>query len=115
MDSKYLAWIKQLIINDNLILFYKDKPWLDLRQDVLDDYHNECQDCLSRGHLVRAVTVHHEEEVKRRPDLALSKTYKDDQGKERRQLTPLCDRCHNRRHGRFCPAEQRPQLNKERW
>lgn len=108
-------WIRELIAEDKLYKFYKSREWLTLRQNVLGKYHNECQDCLERGKYTRAETVHHINEVKDRPDLALSEYYTDCDGVRRVNLKPLCKQCHNAEHCRFSPAEKRPQLNKERW
>lgn len=69
-----------------------------MRREVMDEHHNECQDCKEKGKYKRAVMVHHEKPLRERPDLALMKYYMDEQGRKHRQLTPLCDLCHEARH-----------------
>ena len=115
MIRNLAQWIEELIAEDKLYKFYKTKEWLRLRQNIFDKYHNECQECLKLGKYTRAETVHHINEVKDRPDLALSEYFIDEDGKQRPNLIPLCKRCHNAAHCRFSPAEKRPQLNEERW
>ncbi len=60
--------------------------------------------------------VHHEQLLRMRPDLALEEWYVDEAGVKHRQLTPLCDECHELRHPenlrQFKPKEQ---ITEERW
>ena len=110
------SWIRDLTKSGKLYRFYKTDEWLNLRNQVLSDNHWECSDCKRKKPAIysRAVTVHHENEVKDRPELALSRTYRDASGVHE-NLTPLCAKCHNARHDRFSRAEDRPQINIERW
>lgn len=108
-------WIRELIESGELWRFYKCAEWLSLRAKVLAKFHHECQECVKRGKVTQAKFVHHINEVKHRPDLALSEYYTDKDGREQRNLVPLCHACHDKAHGRFCGGEFRPQLNKERW
>ena len=110
-----VAWILELIEINQLWRFYKTPDWLSLRARVLSEFHNECQECLKHGRVTRAKFVHHINEVKHRPDLALCEFYTDRDGTVKRNLVPLCHECHDKAHGRFCGGEYRPQLNKERW
>ena len=115
-DKEALArYIRGLIKEDKIELFYKTDDWLELRAEVKEEQHNECQYCKAKGKITLATTVHHEKEVKIYPHLALSKTYIDEEGKERTNLNVACDGCHNKEHKRFLKAEERPQLNIERW
>lgn len=107
-------WILQLIKEDHLWKLYMGREWQQLRQEVMIEQHFECQDCKTKGRVVAATQVHHENEVKHRPDLALSKYYYTTAGERKRNLTCLCYACHNRRHNRF-NYKPKPQLNKERW
>ena len=109
-------WIRQLIAEGKEYKFYKCRAWLELRSRILEKFHYECQECLKRGKYTRAKFVHHINEVKHRPDLALSEYYTDSKtGEKKRNLIPLCQDCHDKAHARFCGGEHKPQLNKERW
>lgn len=83
-----------------------------LASEVLKEQHNECQECLNKGILTKADTVHHVNYVKDRPDLALSKYYIDDDGQEQKNLIAICKRCHNVVHKRFGYKEF---INEEKW
>lgn len=110
--EQLIKWINELIKRDEVYLFYFDDEWKCLRKEVLREQHKECQECLKKGILTKANTVHHVNYVKNRPDLALSKTYIDDKGKEQRQLIVVCDECHNKLHNRFT---KKPPLTEEWW
>ena len=113
MNKEYLVeWINHLISINKVELFYHSKEWLKLKKEVLQEQHYECQECLKKGILTKAFTVHHVNFVKNRPDLALSKTYLDEFGKERMQLEAVCEKCHNKLHGRFTKKEP---LTEEWW
>lgn len=115
-DIPLATWIRQLIKADTVELFYFTDDWKELRQDVLDDLHNECQGCLKKGDYTRADCVHHVNEVRKRPDLALSKFYTDEEGKQQRQLIPLCNKCHNIAHKKLEKHRENNRFsNKERW
>lgn len=106
-------WIRKLIDENNLHAFYTNSEWLKLRADVLDEHKNECQRCKERGFYTKANTVHHVQYVKKHPELALSKTYIY-QGKEYKQLLPLCHSCHEEVHGYRQKVKKKP-LTEERW
>lgn len=110
-----VAWIRELISNGEMWRFYKCAEWLSLRAKVLAAFHHECQECLKQGKVTRAKFVHHVNEVKHRPDLALSEYYTDATGETKRNLIPLCQAHHDIEHGRFANGEYAPQLNEERW
>lgn len=115
-DRSLASWIRELEREGRLYRFYKTDEWKGLRRLILEESHNECAHCKERGEYGRAVTVHHVNEVRDRPELALSRTYIDARGKVRPNLVPLCFRCHNKAHGRdFCGSPPRPRLNEERW
>jgi len=105
--------IRELIEDDNLVKFYKSREWRELRQEVLAEHHYECQECLKRGRYTTATMVHHVQEVRKRPDLALSKTYTDSKGNEQRQLVPLCIACHELIHDKF--GDYNKEHNRERF
>lgn len=108
-------WIKSLIDADNLHAFYTCSRWLHLRAEVLAEDHGECQDCKAKGRYRKATTVHHENHVRRHPELALEKYYIDRDGIKRRNLISLCHDCHEIRHGRRQTGRKQPPLTKERW
>lgn len=100
--------------------FYDSAAWRRLRAKVLDEFHNECQDCLAKSpaRYTRAVHVHHEAHVETLPGWALSETYVDGSGRVARNLVPLCHDCHDARHER---VGHRPRdcegdtITPERW
>ncbi|NDL68512.1 HNH endonuclease [Clostridiales bacterium F-3ap] len=108
-DIEVGKWIRGLIAQDNLHAFYTSSIWLRLREEVIKEHNNECQRCKNRKMYAKATTVHHEQYVRRHPELALSKHYFY-QGKQYRNLTPLCDQCHKEIHG----PKAKP-LTPERW
>ena len=113
------TYIRELIKDDNLVRFYKSREWRELRDEVLSEHHYECQECLKQGKYTRATMVHHVQEVRKRPDLALSKTYVDGKGNEHKQLLPVCIPCHERIHdklGGYTRERCGPKFtNDERW
>ena len=114
-------WIPELVREGRLYRFYQTPEFRALRAQVLAAAHGECEDCraMSPARITRATTVHHDREVKRCPELALSLYWLDRHGKKHRQLWALCEDCHNRRHGRFGYGTQAepetPPLTPERW
>ena len=111
-------WIRQLYREGRIYRFYKSDEWLRLRERVLREQHGECERCRDRGAYTPAKLVHHVNEVRDRPDLALSMWYTDGDGQRRRNLLALCHDCHEVEHGRAYRgrrAEEAPQLNEERW
>lgn len=110
------TYIRQLIAVDKVGLFYLTDDWLELRAEVLEEFHNECTECLKKGNYTRADCVHHVNEVKKRPDLALSKHYTDEDGIKKRNLVPLCNKCHNLVHDKLGEWQRKDKfVNKERW
>lgn len=97
-DIPLATYIRRLISENKLEKFYKSDDWLELRAEVLRDFHYECQECLKRGEYVRADCVHHRLEVRQHPSMALSKYYVDSKGQRQNNLVPLCNQCHNREH-----------------
>lgn len=109
--------IIELIDSGRIVRFYQSREWRELREDVLHDHHYECQRCAERGRYTRATMVHHVQEVRKRPDLALCKTYVDLQGVEHQQLMPLCQACHEAEHNKLSAYSNKHNnfVNKERW
>jgi len=109
-------WIRELIQQGKEYKFYKTKQWLELRSSILEKHHYECQQCLRQGKYTRAKLVHHINELKDRPDLALKEYYFDSStGEKKENLIALCQDCHNIAHERVCHNEHKTQLNEERW
>ena len=120
-DIDLASWIRQLIKENAIWKFYKTDDWEELRDEVFRDAHYECQHCLKKGKYTRAEMVHHINEVRKRPDLALTREYIDPITKEARaNLVALCNSCHELEHpDRF--GNYRAQrgiekfTNEERW
>ena len=113
MDTKELVrWIGELEQSGELWRFYKGKDWVKLKEQILKEQHRECQVCLQEGRLTKADTVHHVNEVKERPDLALSKYFYDSEGTKQLNLIAICKRCHNKTHKRWRMKEP---FNEEKW
>lgn len=121
MDNVALAeWIRELIRENKLYKFYKCDDWLTLRDEVMRDAHYECEHCIKQGIYTRAYMVHHINEVKKRPDLALTKEYEDPiTGEKKKNLVALCFACHELEHDRFGEHKAKRDENKfsnvERW
>lgn len=115
-DISLESFIRSLIDINKLYVFYKSDDWLELRQEVLEEHNFECQECLKRGRYTKADCVHHVNEVRHVPGLALSKTYIDKHGKEQKQLVPLCNTCHNIVHDKLQTWQRKDKFqNVERW
>lgn len=106
--------IKELISQGKEIKFYKSKEWRTLRAKILTECHYECQECLNNGKISKAETVHHINELKYRPDLALKEIYFEN-GILKRNLIALCHSCHDQKHYRFGNYKPKPSINEERW
>ena len=115
-DIPLAVYIKRLIREDKLEKFYFSDDWKELRLRVLEDLHFECQECLNKGRYTRADCVHHVNEVRRRPDLALSRYYTDNKGNRLLNLLPLCNQCHNLIHDKLGEWQRKDKFfNEERW
>lgn len=98
-DVQLSSWIRKLIKADAIYKFYKSDDWLELRDKVLRDAHYECQLCLRKGIYTRAEMVHHINEVRKRPDLALTREFVDPLTNEKKiNLIALCNSCHETQH-----------------
>lgn len=130
MDKQYLKrWIQKLIEADELWRFYKCPEWLSLKQQVLSESHYECAECRKHGKITRydidakgrkrlLSTVHHVKHVRDYPELALSRTYVDGSGTVKKNLIPVCKKCHNRLHPEknFKKNKKTDKFfNEERW
>lgn len=115
-DIPLEVYIKQLIKADKLELFYITDDWKELRIEVLKDFHKECQECLKKGRYTKAVCVHHINEVRITPRLALSRYYVDDKGQKQYNLIPLCNTCHNLIHDKLGKWQRKDKFtNEELW
>ena len=94
--------------------FYTCSAWLRLRRRILIKDNNECQACKKKGIYTRATHVHHVKYVRMYPELALSETYTDQQGNERRNLISVCHACHEAIHA-YRQREKKAPLTDERW
>lgn len=115
-DKPLAKWIRELIAADKVELFYQTNEWKNLRKEVLRDNHYECQHCKAKGRYTRADCVHHVNEVRVKPELALSKHYTDGEGRQQLQLVPLCNTCHNIVHDKLGEWQRKDKFtNEERW
>jgi 5-methylcytosine-specific restriction endonuclease McrA len=115
-DISLSKYIRQLIKINKVEKFYQTDDWKELRLDVLEFFHYECQECLKKGIYTRAECVHHINEVRHRPELALSRTYIDEHGQTQYNLIPLCNTCHNVIHEKLTKWKQKDKFkNEERW
>ena len=107
-------WILSLMEDDKLYRFYKSREWISLKEQILKESHYECARCKAKGRISPATVVHHEQWVKKHPELALSRfyTYK---GKQYRNLIPLCHTCHDEVHERLFGKTKTKTFNEERW
>ena len=115
-DIPLATYIRRLIRADKLERFYFTEDWKELRIDVLEELHFECQECLKSGKYTAADCVHHVNEVRHRPDLALSKYFIDGRGQKQRNLVPLCNQCHNNVHDKLGEWQRKDKFtNEEKW
>jgi 5-methylcytosine-specific restriction endonuclease McrA len=115
-DIPLRKWIRELIRDGRVGQFYLTEDWKELRQEVLWDYQYECQECLKKGRYTRADCVHHVNEVRHRPDLAMSRTYFDKEGNVQPNLVPLCNTCHNVVHDKLGGWQKKDKFtNEEKW
>lgn len=129
-DIPLRVYIQRLIDADEVEKFYQTDDWRELKESVLEAFHNECQECLKHG-VVKTfdicidkdgkerrakLQVHHVNELRDRPDLALSRWYTDARGQRLPNLIPLCKTCHNIVHEKFIKwAKKDKFVNEERW
>ena len=117
-DIPLRVYIQRLIDADEVEKFYQTDEWKKLRLDVLEYFHNECQHCLARGKVTTAeLCVHHVNELRHRPELALSRWFTDEHGRKQPNLIPLCKKCHNEVHPekRVRVEYKEKFTNTERW
>ncbi len=107
--------IKHLINTDNLSRFYNSRAWRNLSHAVMREQHNECQLCKQQGKYSKADLVHHVCYVRKRPELAYSRTYTDSTGVNKIQLLSLCHTCHERIHERSVYKKNQRFTNDEKW
>lgn len=115
MTDKQIDFVKRCIADNNIHRFYLWKTWKRKRLEVLELDHHECQDCKAKGIYTKATIVHHNQFVRKHPDLALEINYQY-QGKTYRNLISLCHACHEERHDRNLNKNKKEKFtNVERW
>lgn len=107
-DIKFVEWC----IENDIHKFYTWAKWIEARENTLRLDRYECQDCKKRKIITKATTVHHNQFVKKHPDLALE-IYYTHSGKQRRNLVSLCHSCHEARHN--YRKKEKNYLTEERW
>lgn len=110
-----IAEILEMVRKNDMRKFYNSWDWRKLSHAVIAENHNECYLCQRRGRVTPATITHHVNELKKRPDLAYSRTYTDEHGKVQKQLMPLCWQCHEEIHERGQFAFLAHYTNEERW
>ena len=108
MDIKTLTWIKQCTARGEARRFYLSGMWRRKRAEVLSLDRHECQLHKQRGQYRKATMVHHVNELKHRPELALSIWHED-----KRNLLSLCNDCHEEVHNHR--QEVKEPLTQEWW
>lgn len=119
-------WIKELIERDQIEKFYHSSAWLKKAEEVkkIDNY--ECQLCKQEGKVTTCgsrrddgksiqISIHHIQEIRKRPELALSIWYTDDNGEKARNLITVCETHHNYIHKKFQKNKVKKFSNEERW
>jgi len=115
----YEAFIRECDRNGCMYKVYHLGVWKRKRRKVIKDFHNECYDCKLKGIITNGtkkhpLEVHHIKPLKLFPHLFLEETYIDEEGNEKRNLIPLCHKCHDIREGRF-KENVTKFVNEERW
>jgi hypothetical protein len=115
--STIIEYVRYCLAADNLQAFYHCRPWRRLAKEVLQENHNECQECKARGRYTRATHVHHVNHIRDYPELAMSKLYLAADGTPQRNLAPVCRHCHENicHPERFRKAGVAEPLTPERW
>ncbi|OIK13582.1 endonuclease [Bacillus sp. MUM 116] len=82
--------------------FYKSAAWLNCRKIVLIRDTYLCQECLRKGKITAANTVHHIKHLEEYPDLALDID----------NLETICRPCHNNEHPEKAYTKKEKQQRK---
>ena len=117
--EELVEWIKELIAEDKMYKFYKSKYFQELRAEVLQKAHYECEICRSKGRITKATTVHHIYYVRNYPQYALSMYVIDKDGNRVQNLIAICNSCHNREHEekliKSIERKKKDNIIEERW
>jgi 5-methylcytosine-specific restriction endonuclease McrA len=98
--------IGMLIRTGDTRRFYASPSWRKLRREALERDRHACIHCKDKGKYTKASTVHHIQEIKTAPHLALTLS----------NLTSLCQPCHEAIHPRNTPSsKQAAHTWPERW
>lgn len=115
-DIPLAVYIRRLIKENKIEKFYLSEDWKEKREKVLEFFHFECQECLKKGKYTEADCVHHINEVRQHPELALSEYYVDEKGQTQYNLVPLCNTCHNLIHEKLIKFQRKDKFFlDERW
>ncbi|MFV9420986.1 HNH endonuclease signature motif containing protein [Staphylococcus sp. Ze7] len=89
--------------------FYKKREWKDIKARRREIDNDECQWCKDKGKVVTSkdtrLIVHHKQELKDRPDLALDID----------NLVTVCFVCHENHHDRNIYKKKKDNWNDEWW
>lgn len=110
--------------------FYHLAIWKQLRVKLIQQAHNECENCRQRGKITtrsrnHGLELHHHFPLKEYPQYALSEYVIDEDGNKVKNLVVLCAGCHLEQHPEkrqkssiACKSEKQRKLEKdipERW
>ena len=107
--------LAKVIRRGNTLSFYNSYAWRKLMKEVTKEQHHECQLCKPRGKYTRSDVVHHVKHIRDFPELALSRTFVDENGEIQKNLVCLCDTCHMEVHPEKQNRNRKKQINEERW
>lgn len=109
-EKDLIKWINKLIKQDKMYQFYKSKKWINLKNEVMEEFHHECYLCRQQGKISRAYIVHHIFHVRDYPQYALSRfVLNRETGKKERNLIAVCLSCHET----VCHPEKREKALKK--
>lgn len=112
ISPERLKELINIIKTGNRLAFYSTIEWKYIRSLVRERDNNECQECKKNGRVFtdqseptkrKRLDVDHVKELEDYPELCISMD----------NLTTLCIRCHNKKHGRY--QQHVPKWNDERW
>jgi len=106
---------RRYITEGNYKKFLDSAEWLNKRKEVFELDHHECVRCKAEGRHTRADRVHHVNEAKYRPDLALSIWYETGDGELKRNLISVCFECHEKYHPERLKIARHEPLTEEKW
>lgn len=93
------------------VKFYHSRRWRKLRNEIVEQYHHECVECLKRGVITTdrkpgvVIEVDHIQSIIDKPELVL----------DANNLQPLCRECHNAKHEKYKLMKQANFRKSDEW